>query len=289
MVKKAVILCGGLATRFMPICKSTPKEMLPILDKPLLQYLIEELSAAGISEILIILGRNKESIIRHFDKFPELEERLKQTGKTDLLDKVTSINELANISYIMQINPKGTGYATLKAKEWVGADKFYLIFGDEIMFNDKISCVKQILKAYSTVNQNLIAVQKVKLEVISKYSSIDFSKDKNNLLKVKTIVEKPKPENAPSNFSYFGPCVLDGKIFPILEKLPQHNHETYLTDAMDILAKQNKLYAVEIEGKRFDVGSVGGLIKANLFYALQDKALKNEIKEYAYSLFNNKS
>ena len=183
MIKKAVVLCGGMATRFMPYCKSVPKEMLPILDKPILQYLIEELVDAGISDILIVLGRNKEAILNHFDKVPELEERLLRTNKLDILEIVNKPQNLANITFIKQIEPKGTGYATLKAKNWVGNDNFLLIYGDELMYNkDGLSTTKQLLKGFSKTNQTTLAVQECDYKEVYKYGIITPGKIENNII-----------------------------------------------------------------------------------------------------------
>lgn len=285
MIKKAVILCGGMATRFMPYCKSVPKEMLPILNKPILHYLVEDLVEEGITDILIVIGRNKESIFNYFDKVPELEERLIKSNKKDLLNIVNKPQNLANITFIKQIEPKGTGYATLKAKNWVGSDNFYLCFGDELMFNNKESCVKQLLEKFNQCNKSIIAVQSCKFSEVEKYGIIKAGKIKNNLIEVLDIIEKPKPENAPSNICYIGPAVLKPEIFDIIEKTDFSGLELNLTDSFKLLAKENKIFAMQINGERFDCGNVTGFLKANIFYGLKDKGISEDIINY----LNNKN
>lgn len=285
MIKKAVILCGGMATRFMPYCKSVPKEMLPILNKPILHYLVEDLVKEGITDILIVIGRNKESIFNYFDKVPELEERLIKSNKKDLLNIVNKPQNLANITFIKQIEPKGTGYATLKAKNWVGSDDFYLCFGDELMFNNKESCVRQLLEKFNQCNKSIIAVQSCKFSEVEKYGIIKAGKIKNNLIEVLDIIEKPKPENAPSNICYIGPAVLKPEIFDIIEKTDFSGLELNLTDSFKLLAKENKIFAMQINGERFDCGNVTGFLKANIFYGLKDKGISEDIINY----LNNKN
>jgi len=280
MIKKAVILCGGMATRFMPYCKSVPKEMLPILDKPILHYLIEDLVKEGITDILIVIGRNKESIFNYFDKVPELEDRLIKSNKHDILNIVNQPQNLANITFIKQVEPKGTGYATLKAKNWVGNDNFYLCFGDELMFNNKESCVKQLLKKFKECNNSIIAVQSCKFSDVEKYGIIKPGKIKDNIIEVLDIIEKPKIEDAPSNLCYIGPAILKSEIFDMIKKTKFSGLELNLTDSFKLLAKENKIYATKINGERFDCGNVNGFLKANIFYGLKDNRINGDIINY---------
>lgn len=285
MIKKAVILCGGMATRFMPYCKSVPKEMLPILDKPILQYLIEDLSEAGITDILIVIGRNKECIQNHFDRVPELEDRLIKSKKFDILKVVNKPQNLANITFIRQIEPNGTGYATLKAKKWVGSDSFYLCYGDELMFNKNgINGVKQLINKYNECNESIIAVRKCNYNDVDKYGVITPGNITNNIIKVLDIVEKPKKEEAPSNICYIGPAILKPEIFNIIEKTEYSGLELILTDSFKYLAKQNKLSATMIEGERFDCGNIEGFLKANLYCGIQNEKTKKEIIKYCKEL-----
>lgn len=277
MINKAVILCGGLATRFLPICKSVPKEMLPILDKPILQYIVEELSSAGITDILIVLGRNKEALVNHFDKNIELEERLAKTNKHDVLQNLTKLESLANITFIRQIDPKGTAHGVSKAKNWAGDQPFMLIFGDELFYNKDISRAQQLINFYNQTKKSVIAVQHVDKHLVYKYGIIDGQKVNDGVYKVNKIVEKPKVENAPSTLSYLGPAILTKEIFPLIEKTAPTNLEVYLTDTFNLLAKQNTLYAKELKGKRFDIGNVEGFVKTNIFYALQDDNIKDSV------------
>ena len=280
MIKKAVVLCGGMATRFMPFCKSIPKEMMPILDKPLLQYIIEDLASSGIKDILIVLGRNKECILNHFDRVPEIENRLIQTKKYEILDTICKPQNLANITFIKQLETKGTGFATLRAEQWVGDDDFYLTFGDELLFNNKKSIVKQMLDGYDKINQNLISVQNCDIFDVEKYGIIKTNNLLADLLQVEDIVEKPKIKDTPSNISYLGPAILKPEIFKYLKNIEYTGLELSLTAAFRELAKENKLFAKQIKGDRFDCGTVEGFLKANIYCGLKNKETKQKILNY---------
>lgn len=284
-VKKAVILCGGLATRFLPISKSVPKEMLPILDKPVLQIIVEQLSQAGVTDILIVLGRGKECICNHFDRNVELEQRLIESGKLDLLETCQKTSNLANIYYVRQPKPMGTGYSVKLAKTFVGDDPFVLAFGDEIMISQGENIFQTMISGYEKCQKTLISIKEVDKKDVSKYGIVDCENYENSLLKLKRIVEKPNIEDAPSNYAYIGGAVLTSNIFPEIEKLkPGKGGEYVLTDAFDFLAKRGEIYAQKIEGERYDIGDKFGFVKANIEICLKDEKFGNQLKEYLKNL-----
>lgn len=298
MIKKAVILCGGLATRFLPYSKAVPKEMLPILDKPILHYLIKELSDNGIKDILIITNRNKESIENYFDKNIEIETRLKESGKTEVLKELDEITNLANIHFIRQIEAKGTGHALLKAKSFVGDDSFYLCFGDEIFYNPQMPLVSQMLKCYKLSGiENLIATKRVPIEETYKYGIVSIEGDKESqfsnpattpiMHKITDFVEKPKTKEAKSNLSYIGPAILSSEVFKHLENCKLTGLELYLTDAYAELYKKEKMYALEVVCDRVDMGNPLGFVQANVFFAMQNPEYKEKLIEYFEQLKNN--
>lgn len=285
MIKKAVILCGGLGTRLLPYTKSIPKEMIPILDKPILQILLEELKDAGIEKALIILGRNKECIQNHFDKNIELENALK--NKADLLKKAKGTENIIDITYKRCLEPKGTANALESAKDFVGNDTFLMLFGDELM-KSKISVIKQLSKAYKKCKNNIISVQKVDKIAAHKYGIIQPLDLGGGLYKVLDFVEKPKESEAPSNISYLGAAILKKQIFDEIKKIaPDKNGFYNITDAYKELIKQEKLYAYEIEGERFDTGNKFGFVKANIAYGLADAEIDKQLKEYIISLLKD--
>ena len=295
MIKKAVILCGGLATRFLPFSKAVPKEMLPILDKPIIHYLIKELSDNGIKDILIITNRGKEALENYFDKSIEVEERLKASNKTQMLKELDEITNLANIHFIRQIEPKGTGHALLKAKSFVGDDSFYLCFGDEIFYNPKFPLVSQMLTFYEKSGvENLIATRRVPMEETYKYGIVSIDGDKKSqfrnmatepvMHKITNFVEKPKVEEAESNLSYVGPAILSAEVFEHLEKSKPTGLEIFLTDAYTALYSKNKMYALEVVCDRVDMGNPLGFVQANLFFAMQNKEYKEKIIDYMKTL-----
>lgn len=285
MIKKAVILCGGLGTRLLPYTKSIPKEMLPILDKPILQILLEELKSAGIQSVMIIIGRNKECISNHFDKNIELELALK--NNEILLKKLNDTETIMDITYKRCIEPKGTAYALNCAKDWVKNDSFVMLFGDELMKAD-VSAVKQLLKAYRKCKNNTISVQKVDRKEVYKYGIIDPEDLGGGMYKILDFVEKPKVNEAPSNISYLGAAVFKKEIFDEIKNVqPDKNGCYQIADALKSLIKQDKLYAVEIKGDRFDTGNKFGFVKANIAYGLSDPDINKDLKEYIVSLLKS--
>ena len=285
-ITKAIIPLGGLSTRFLPASKSVPKCMFPVVDKPIIQYLIEELSACGVTEILILLGRNNEAIQNHFDKAPELESILLQDNKLSLLEKSFRTYQLANISYKRLPEPKGVADALLQAKSFICNEPFVLIFGDEMLYNKNCNAIEQMLKVYNKTKQSVIGCYNVDKKDTYKYGIMQLE-EKNGVNKVISIVEKPKPENAPSTLSAIGKYILEYDFFDILQDVSKNfDKEKNFTDSLNMLAKRNKLVACEIDGERFDTGNKLGFILANIAYGLRDEEISEELKKQVINLLN---
>lgn len=267
---KAVILCGGLATRMLPISKCVPKEMMPILNKPLLEYLIDDLVSNGIKDVLVVTNRGKESIENYFDCNVEIEQRLSQTGKTEMLETLKRISEKCNIMFLRQIHPLGTGHALMRAKSFVGNDNFIFLFGDELLYNPQKGLTSQLLEKFNETHNSVISVKKCNIADCEKYGMIKF---KNNTFE--QIIEKPKPENAPSDVCYLGNSIFTPQIFDYIKI--KEKGETHIVDAINAFAKHNKVEIKHIEGERFDAGNKLGFVKANVFYGLQDESIRGEL------------
>ena len=282
VVKKAVIPAAGLGTRFLPATKAQPKEMLPIVDKPTLQYIIEEAVASGVEEILIITGRNKKSIEDHFDKSVELELELENKGKTDLLEIVRGISNMVNIHYIRQKEPKGLGDAIYCARYFIGDEPFAIMLGDDMVDNGQgPPCLKQLIDAYETHNASILGVQEVDKENTDKYGIIDGQKLSDNIYKVKALVEKPDSDQAPSNVAILGRYIITPQIFDILGQIPPgKNGEIQLTDALEILKDKEDMYAYVFEGRRYDLGDKLGFLQATVDAALKKPELRDEFLRY---------
>ncbi|WP_090982252.1 UTP--glucose-1-phosphate uridylyltransferase GalU [Paenibacillus sp. CF384] len=279
-VRKAIIPAAGLGTRFLPATKAQPKEMLPIVDKPTLQYIIEEAVASGIEEILIITGRNKKSIEDHFDKSVELELELESKGKLDLLEQVRGISDMVNIHYIRQKEPKGLGHAIHCAKSFIGNEPFAVMLGDDIVDNPK-PCLKQMMEIYDEYKTTILGVQEIPHEDVSKYGIVEGKFIEDRIYKVKGLVEKPSLEDAPSNIAILGRYVITPAIFEILECTePGKGGEIQLTDALKVLAQKEAMYAYTFEGKRYDVGDKQGFLQATVEFALKRDDLRDEFLEY---------
>ena len=279
-IKKAVIAAAGLGTRFLPATKAQPKEMLPIVDKPTLQYIIEEAVASGIEEILIITGKNKKSIEDHFDKSVELELELEQKGKTELLEIVRDISQMVNIYYIRQKEPKGLGDAIYCARSFIGDEPFAVMLGDDIVDND-VPCLKQLMSAYEEYRTTILGVQTVAPEDANKYGIINARYIEDNVYKVKDLVEKPEPGKQPSNIAILGRYIITPEIFEILEnQAPGKGGEVQLTDALKTLSKKEAMYAYEFEGRRYDVGDKLGFLEATVDFALKKPELKDSFMDY---------
>ncbi len=286
MITKAVIPAAGFGTRVLPATKAIPKEMLPIVDKPSIQYIIEECVKSGITDILIITSRNKASIENHFDRSPELENSLNKPGKEDILEEVKSISNLANIYYLRQKEAKGLGHAILCAKEFTKDEPFLVLYPDDIIFS-KTPVAQQLINAYNEHKKCCVGIKDVPLEMISKYSSLKIENIKDNHYDVTDMIEKPKLGDEFSLYSILGRCLLNKDIYPILENTaPGAGGEIQLTDAMAVLARENKMVGVDFEGKRYDMGNKLGVLMANVEQGLNHKEIGEEFKEYLKNLVN---
>lgn len=283
-VRKAIIPAAGLGTRFLPATKAQPKEMLPIVDKPTIQYIIEEAVASGIDEILIITGRNKRAIEDHFDKSFELEMDLKEKHKDDLLKMVQDISNLAHIYYIRQKEPKGLGHAVLCAKEFSGNEPVAIMLGDDVV-DSKVPCLKQLINVYDEYKTTILGVQNVPKENVNKYGIVNGMHIEDGVYKVKDLVEKPDVDKAPSNIAILGRYIVTPDIFNILEHTkPGKGGEIQLTDALKELLTREAMYAYTFEGRRYDVGDKLGFLQATVEFALKRKDIKDEFYTYLKKL-----
>ena len=288
-ITKAVIPAAGLGTRVLPATKAMPKEMLTIVDKPAIQYIVEEAVASGITDICIILSRGKGVVEDHFDASPELEQKLEASGKTEVLETVRTISKLANITYVRQPAPLGLGHAVNCAKSFVGKDPFAVLYGDDVIMGD-YPCCKQLVDQYEKYGLGCVCMKEVPFEQVTRYSSLKVDHLENNVYKVTDMVEKPAtPELAFSNFSILGRCVLPGEIFDILADLPRGAGGEYqLTDAMKILATTQGMIGVDFVGTRYDMGNKLGIMQASVETALKHpeigEGFRTYLKELAKSL-----
>lgn len=283
-VRKAIIPAAGYGTRFLPVTKAMPKEMLNIVDKPAIQYIVEEAVAAGIEEILIITTRNKASIENHFDSTPELDHMLEIKGKDQLLKLSQSVTDLAEIFFKRQKEMKGLGHAVLQAKAFVGDEPFAVLLGDDIVYHDK-PCLKQLIEVFEEKNGSVLGVQSVRKEDVSKYGIVDGEKLNDRTYTVKGMIEKPSVEEAPTNVAILGRYVLTASIFDILETTePGKGGEIQLTDGLIELAKKEAMYAYDFEGIRYDTGDKFGYLKATVEYALRHEGVKDQFKDYMKNL-----
>lgn len=284
-VKKAIIPAAGLGTRFLPATKAQPKEMLPIVDKPTIQYIIEEAVASGIEEILIITGRNKKCIEDHFDKSVELEMELEKNNKNELLELVQDISDMVDIHYIRQKEPRGLGHAIRCAKAFVGNEPFAILLGDDIVYNNQKPCLKQLIECYNEYKTSILGVQTVDKEDVSKYGIVDGILIEDRVCKVKGLVEKPSVDEAPSNTAILGRYIVTPKIFDILDNTkPGKGNEIQLTDALLELIKEEAMYAYNFEGKRYDVGDKLGFLEATVEYALRKPEIRDDFINYLKSM-----
>ncbi len=279
-IKKAVIPAAGLGTRFLPATKAIPKEMLPIVDKPTIQYIVEEVIASGIEDLLIITGRNKGSIEEHFDRAVELEYNLEKTNKEELLEQVRSISKMINIHTVRQKNPLGLGHAIYCAKSFVGDEPFAVLLGDDVVDAQK-PCLKQMMEAFEQYNSTILGVQPVEWENVSKYGIVSGSKVNERVYSVKDLVEKPNRDNAPTNIAILGRYIITPKIFEILENTEKGvGGEIQLTDGLKTLCNIEDVYAYMFEGRRYDVGSKIGFLEATVDFALKREDLGKEFRAY---------
>ncbi|OEK69137.1 UTP--glucose-1-phosphate uridylyltransferase [Staphylococcus equorum] len=283
-IKKAIIPAAGLGTRFLPATKAMPKEMLPILDKPTIQYIVEEAARAGIEDIIIVTGKHKRAIEDHFDNQKELEMILQDKGKTDLLEKVKYSTELANIFYVRQKEQKGLGHAIYSARQFIGDEPFAVLLGDDIVESDN-PAIKQLIEAYEETGKSVIGVQEVEEDQTHRYGIIDPLEKLGRKYEVNQFVEKPKQGTAPSNLAIMGRYVLTADIFDYLKTQSKGaGGEIQLTDAIERLNKHDQVYAYDFEGDRFDVGEKLGFVKTTIEFALKDESMHEELTRFIKNL-----
>ncbi|EKU45984.1 UTP--glucose-1-phosphate uridylyltransferase GalU [Staphylococcus massiliensis] len=285
-VTKAIIPAAGLGTRFLPATKAMPKETLPILDTPTIQYIVEEAADAGIEDIIIVTGKHKRAIEDHFDIQTELEMNLKAKGKEDILKKVQYSSELANIFYVRQKVQKGLGHAIWIARQFIGDEPFAVLLGDDIVVSEK-PAIKQLIEQYEHTGKSVIGVQEVPREKTHRYGIVDPKDQKEGLYEVNQFVEKPEPGTEPSNLAIMGRYVLSPRIFDYLaEHRIGAGGEIQLTDAIEALNQEEQVYAYQFDGKRYDVGEKIGFVKTTLDFALKDPKIKDEVRSYMKSLLD---
>lgn len=280
-IRKAIIPAAGMGTRVLPASKAIPKEMLNIVDKPAIQYIVEEAFASGIEEVLIITNRNKGAIEDHFDHSFELEAKLSESeGKQSILDDVLACSNFGNIYFLRQKETKGLGHAVLCAKNFIGNEPFAVLYGDDVIISEK-PVTKQLCDAYEKYGKGIVGVKEVSDENITKYCSLKTEHLENNCYNCVDMIEKPKPEEIMGNFSILGRTVLPPEIFDILEKTPAGaGNELQLTDAMKVLAQTEGMIAVDYEGKRYDMGNKFGILEANIEVGLNHPDTKDALKAY---------
>ncbi len=286
-VRKAVIPAAGLGTRVLPATKSMPKEMLTIVDKPAIQYIVEEAVESGITDILIITNRGKGIIEDHFDRSPELESRLLESNKNNVYKDIVDISKLANIYFLRQKETKGLGHAVNCARSFIGNEPFAVMYGDDVIFGREPVCA-QLIKVYEEFGLGVLGVKEVPEKDISKYGSLKVEHIRENLFKCTDMIEKPTPDKVMSLYSILGRCILTPEIFDILDKTqPGAGGEIQLTDAMKILAVSNGMIAVDFEGKRYDMGNKLGIMKAAVEVAMQHDEIGESFKEYLKEITKN--
>jgi len=283
-IRKAVLPAAGFGTRFLPATKAQPKEMLPIVDKPVIQYLVEEAVESGIEEIIIITGSSKRAIEDHFDYNFELEYMLEKKGKKELLKKVQNVRNLAKFVYVRQPMPRGDGDAIMRARDVVGNEPFAVLFGDDLV-DSKVPALKQLINIYEKTGSSVIGLNKVPKHDVDKYGIVAPKSSDGRTHVIDSLVEKPKQEDAPSDLAIIGKYIVTPEIFEALDKASaSKDDEIRLIDGFRTLINTQKIYGYEIEGKRYDTGHTLGFIKATLDFALKRKELSSDLKEYIRSL-----
>ena len=283
-IRKAIVPAAGLGTRFLPATKAQPKEMLPIVDKPTIQYVVEEAAASGIEDIIIVTGRGKDAIEDHFDRSLELEIALGRQGKEEQLREIERISELASFCYIHQEEPLGLGHAILVAKALVGNEPFAVLLGDDII-DAEVPCLKQMISTFERYQSSIIAVQQVSKEETSSYGIIDPKPVEDSIYQILDLVEKPSPEVAPSDLAIIGRYILTPEIFEALEQtLPDEGGEVQLTNGLRVLLRTQMMYGLAFRGRRYDAGSKLGFLKATLQFALKRPDLALGLREYLRTL-----
>lgn len=285
-VRKAVYPAAGLGTRFLPATKAMPKEMLPLVDKPLIQYGIEEAMNSGIHNILIVTGRGKTAIEDHFDVSFELEHLLESRGKKELLAAVRSVSDLIDVSYIRQKEALGLGHAVLRAKDLIGNEPFAVVLSDDVIHSN-VPCIRQLLDVYEFFGSSVLALMEVPKEQISAYGVVDAApiSHSGNVYRIRNLVEKPNADEAPSNLAIIGRYILTPEIFPSIEAIqPGSGGEIQLTDALKHLGRSRPIYGLKFEGKRYDAGDKLGFLQATVEYALRREDLGADFRDYLKGL-----
>lgn len=287
-IRKAIIPAAGLGTRFLPATKAMPKEMLPIVDKPTIQYIVEEAVASGIEDIIIVTGKGKRAIEDHFDSSFELEYSLREKGKFELLSEVQKSSAMADIHYIRQKEPKGLGHAVWCARKFIGNEPFAVLLGDDIVRAEK-PCLRQLMDIYNETGSSVIGVKAVPEQEVSRYGIVDITSKDGQVYKIKKLVEKPNLKNAPTNLAIMGRYILEPEIFDILENQGTGSGgEIQLTDAISELNSKHPVLAYEFDGIRYDVGEKLGFIKTTIELALCRDDIRDELFEYLINLINEK-
>jgi UTP--glucose-1-phosphate uridylyltransferase len=289
MIKKAVIPAAGYGTRFLPATKSQPKEMIPIIDTPVIQHVVEEAVASGITDILMIIGKGTRAIEEHFDRSPILEESLLKKHDLKTLDKIRSISNMANIHFVWQKEMNGLGDAILHARYHVNNEPFAILLGDTLVKSENGPVTKQLIDVYEKYKSSVIALEEVKPELVHRYGIIDGKPVSDNVYKASDWIEKPDQEEAPSNLAIASRYIYTPEIFDFLDKTkPGKNNEIQLTDAMRKMVKTNSMYGLKFTGKRYDIGNKMGFLKTNIEFALEDpeigESLKSWLKKFAADL-----
>jgi UTP--glucose-1-phosphate uridylyltransferase len=289
MIKKAVIPAAGYGTRFLPVTKSQPKEMIPIVDTPVIQYVVEEAVASGITDILMIIGKGKRAIEEHFDRSPILEESLIQKENYEMLEKIRAISRMANIHFIWQKEMNGLGDAILHAKYHVNNEPFAVLLGDTLVKSENGPVTRQLIDVYEQHKSSVVALEEVKPELVHRYGIIDGKKITENVYQASDWIEKPSPEEAPSNLAIASRYIFTPEIFTYLENIkPGKNNEIQLTDAMREMVKHHPMFGMKFSGKRYDIGNKMGFLKTNIEFGLEDpeigESLKIWLKSFASEL-----
>ena len=284
MIRKAVIPAAGYGTRFLPITKSQPKEMIPIVDTPVIQYVVEEAVASGITDILMIIGKGKRAIEEHFDRSPLLEETLLEKGNFDMLEKIRKISDLANIHFVWQKELNGLGDAIRLARYHVNNEPFAILLGDTLVQSEGAPVTRQLIDVYERFNSSVVALEEVNPDLIHRYGVISGTPVGEGIFRADDWIEKPSPAEAPSNLAIASRYVFTPEIFDYLENiLPGKNNEIQLTDAMRLMVRHHPMYGMVFRGKRYDIGNKLGFLKTNLIYGLNDREIGDELKEWLVS------
>ncbi|MBN1820564.1 MAG: UTP--glucose-1-phosphate uridylyltransferase GalU [Prolixibacteraceae bacterium] len=287
MIKKAVIPAAGYGTRFLPATKSQPKEMIPIVDTPVIQYVVEEAVESGITDILMIIGKGKRAIEEHFDRNAILEETLTEKENHEMLEKIKKISRMANIHFIWQKEMHGLGDAIKYARYHVNNEPFAILLGDTLVDGGDVPVTKQLIDVYDRYHAPVVALEEVKPELVSRYGVIDGSPVAENILKASNWVEKPSVNEAPSNLAVASRYIFTPEIFTYLDKIGTGiNNEIQLTDAMKEMVKEHPMYGLKFTGKRYDIGNKLGFLKTNLIYALKDPEINESVKEWLKDFVN---